>query len=179
MSESKLCYYQWSVGQPVLVPSPHLGPKTTFLLLSDSCGFVDVRLPLRLEDGSVSLQFQLTLASAVFLGTKSCGTHAYILLSKIRHFPNLEGQVTIFISLRNGGGPVIPPGTGFPFRHPLRLAGIQWKYLNPPPHGDFVNGYWSLLYIYIHSYSLGTDCTENTASSNSSIVACMSVATIA
>jgi hypothetical protein len=31
-----------SVGQSVLVSSTHLGPKTRFLLLSDSCGFVGV-----------------------------------------------------------------------------------------------------------------------------------------
>jgi hypothetical protein len=31
--------------------------------------------------------------------------------------------------------PVIPPGTGFPFRCLLRLAGLRWRYWNPPPHG--------------------------------------------
>jgi hypothetical protein len=31
------------------------------------------------------------------------------------------------------GGPVIPPGNGFPFRRLLRLAGLRWRYLNPPP----------------------------------------------
>jgi hypothetical protein len=33
------------------------------------------------------------------------------------------------------GGPVIPPGTGFPFRRLLRLAGLLWRYSNPPPRG--------------------------------------------
>jgi hypothetical protein len=28
-----------------------------------------------------------------------------------------------------------PPGTGFPFRRLLRLAGLRWRYSNPPPHG--------------------------------------------
>jgi hypothetical protein len=32
---------------------PRLGPKTRFLLLSDSCGFVDVGRPIWREDGSV------------------------------------------------------------------------------------------------------------------------------
>jgi hypothetical protein len=32
------------------------------------------------------------------------------------------------------GGPVIPPGIRFPFRRLLRLAGLQWRYSNPPPH---------------------------------------------
>jgi hypothetical protein len=30
------------------------------------------------------------------------------------------------------GGPVIPPDTGFPFRRLLRLAGLRWRYSNPP-----------------------------------------------
>jgi hypothetical protein len=33
------------------------------------------------------------------------------------------------------GGPVIPPGTGFAFHHLLRLTGLWWRCLNPPPHG--------------------------------------------
>jgi hypothetical protein len=33
------------------------------------------------------------------------------------------------------GGLVIPPGTVFPFRLLLRLAGLQWRYSNPPSHG--------------------------------------------
>jgi hypothetical protein len=41
-----------SVGQSVLVSSLHLGPKTRFLLLSDRCGFVDVRRLLWWKDGS-------------------------------------------------------------------------------------------------------------------------------
>jgi hypothetical protein len=45
-SESKLCYDRRSVGQSVLVSSTHLGLTTRFLLLSDSCGFVDVGLSL-------------------------------------------------------------------------------------------------------------------------------------
>jgi hypothetical protein len=33
------------------------------------------------------------------------------------------------------GGPVIAPGTGFPFRHLLRLSGPRWWYPNPLPRG--------------------------------------------
>jgi hypothetical protein len=36
-------------------------------------------------------------------------------------------------------GPVIPPGTGFPCRL-LRLAGLRWRYYNPPQHGGW---HWS------------------------------------
>jgi hypothetical protein len=32
------------------------------------------------------------------------------------------------------GGPIIPPGTAFPFRRLIRLAGLRWGYWNPSPH---------------------------------------------
>jgi hypothetical protein len=43
----------------------------------------------------------LALASAVILMSESRGTHDHILLSQIRNFPNREGQVPVFISLRD------------------------------------------------------------------------------
>jgi hypothetical protein len=43
-SKSKLCYDRLSVGQSILVSSPHLGSKARFFM-SDSCGFVDVSTP--------------------------------------------------------------------------------------------------------------------------------------
>jgi hypothetical protein len=52
-SESELYYDRRSVGQSVLVSSPHLGLMTRFLLLSDHCGFVDMGRPLWREDASV------------------------------------------------------------------------------------------------------------------------------
>jgi hypothetical protein len=33
------------------------------------------------------------------------------------------------------GGPVTPPGVGFPFRRLLWQAGLRWRYSNPPPCG--------------------------------------------
>jgi hypothetical protein len=43
-----------TVSRPIyLGAKPHLGPETRFLLLSDSCGFVDVGRPLWRQDGSV------------------------------------------------------------------------------------------------------------------------------
>jgi hypothetical protein len=43
----------------------------------------------------------LALASAVIFGSESRGTRDHILLFQIRHSPNLEGQVSIFIYPRN------------------------------------------------------------------------------
>jgi hypothetical protein len=76
------------VSRPVcLGVKLHLGPKTTFLLLSNSCGFVGVERPLWWgRSGS------------------SRGTHDHILLSQIRDFPNLDSQVPGFISPRNRVG---------------------------------------------------------------------------
>jgi hypothetical protein len=34
------------------------------------------------------------------------------------------------------GGPVIPPGTGFPLRCLRRLGDLRWRYSIPPPHGS-------------------------------------------
>jgi hypothetical protein len=45
-------------------------------------------------------QLLLLLASTVILGSESRGTREHILLSQIRVTPNLEGQVTVFISPR-------------------------------------------------------------------------------
>jgi hypothetical protein len=65
-----------TVSRPVyLGDKPHLGPKTRFLLLSDSCGFED-------------------------MGRALCNRD-HVLLTQIRDFPILEGQVPIFISPRN------------------------------------------------------------------------------
>jgi hypothetical protein len=36
------------------------------------------------------------------------------------------------------GGPVITPGTGFPFRRLIRLAGLRWRYSTSPPRGELL-----------------------------------------
>jgi hypothetical protein len=55
------------------------------------------------------------------------------------------------------GGPVLPLGTGFPFRRLLRLAGLRWSYSNPPSRIPSVTVAFSL-------YNLGSyHSTENTS----------------
>jgi hypothetical protein len=76
----------------------------------------------------------LVLASAVFLGSESLGSRDNNLLSQFRDFP---------------------------FRRLLRLAGSQWRYSTPPPHGS----------RSIERYILGADDIENTTSNSISIVA--------
>jgi hypothetical protein len=80
-------YDRRSVGQSVLEWRTHLGLTTRFLLLSDSCRFVDVGRSLWREDGVGRLLLLLDLASAVILGSESHGTHDHIILSQIWDFP--------------------------------------------------------------------------------------------
>jgi hypothetical protein len=80
------------------------------------------------------LHLLLIFASAVILRSESRGTHDSILLPQIRDSPNLDGQIPVFIPSQEQGGPVIPRGTEFHFRRLLRLAGLWWKYSNPPTH---------------------------------------------
>jgi hypothetical protein len=47
------------------------------------------------------LQLLLGLVSAIILGSESPGTRGHISLSQIRNSPNLEGQVSVFISRMN------------------------------------------------------------------------------
>jgi hypothetical protein len=86
----------------------------------------------------------------------------------LRH-PQFEGSCPRIYIPHEQGGLVMPPGTGFPFRCLLWLAGLWWRFSTLPPHGLPDLSWWALL------YSLGTDCIENTASHGSSIVVCISV----
>jgi hypothetical protein len=76
----------------------HLVPKTRFLLLSDSCRFVDVECPLRRENEYFVYSWPLTAQS--FSGPNPAGLMA-MFLSQIRDSPSLDSQTPVFISYRN------------------------------------------------------------------------------
>jgi hypothetical protein len=69
-----------------------------------------------------------------------------IILSGVRHFTVSDPRIPqhrepgprIYIP-QEQGGPVIPPGTGFPFHRLLRLAELQWRYSTPPPQGNVLD----------------------------------------
>jgi hypothetical protein len=69
----KLCYDRRSVGQSVLVSSTHLGLTTRFLLLSDSCRFVDVGDFLWRENGSAVCNCCWFSPAQSFLGQSPAG----------------------------------------------------------------------------------------------------------
>jgi hypothetical protein len=90
------------------------------------------------------------LASAVILGSESREDHDRILLSEIRDSPKPGGPGPHIYIPKEQGGQVIPPGTAFPFRRLLRLAGLRCRYSTPPLRGTarvifvmipFVRGY--------------------------------------
>jgi hypothetical protein len=65
--------------------------------------------------------------------------------------PSPAGLMTTFYCLRfetpltwRATSPYLyPPGTGFPFRRLLRLAGIRWRYSQTPPSKGTVHGFLS------------------------------------
>jgi hypothetical protein len=75
--------------------------------------------------------------------------------------PSPAGLMTTFDSLRfetppnwgqvphEQGVPVIPPGTGIPFRRLLRLTGLRRRYSIPPPHGSECLLIWTAAYIVL------------------------------
>jgi hypothetical protein len=88
-----------TVSRPVyLGVKPHLGPNTIFLLLSCICTFNYVGRPL----------------------------WPYITVPDSR-LPQTGGPDPRIYIPQERGGPVIPPGAGFPFRRLLRLAGIRTR----------------------------------------------------
>jgi hypothetical protein len=62
-----------SVGQSVLVSSTHLGLTTRFLLLSDSCRFVDVGRSLWQENASAVYNYCWYSVAQSFLGLSPTG----------------------------------------------------------------------------------------------------------
>jgi hypothetical protein len=92
------------------------------------------------------LQSLLVLGSVVILRSESSGTYDHITVSDSRLHQSGGPGPRIYIPPEQGGL-VIPPGTGFPFRRLLRLAGLLWRYSSPPPHWIVCFIFWrSLLY---------------------------------
>jgi hypothetical protein len=113
--------------RPVYVSSTHLRHMARFLLLSDSCGFVDVRCSLWRENGSAVYNCCWSSPAQSFLGLSPVWLRF--------ESPQRGGSGPRIYIPQEQGRPIIPPGTGFPFHRLLWLAGLRWRYLNPPPRG--------------------------------------------
>jgi hypothetical protein len=87
------------------------------MLLSEICGLISVGRPLWREDGSA-------ICSVITQWSESRGTCNRTLLSHLR-LPQPWGLGSRVYIPQEQGGPVIPPGTGFPLRCHFRLASYQ------------------------------------------------------
>jgi hypothetical protein len=83
------------------------------------------------------LQLLLGLASAVILGSESRETRDHILLSQIRDYPKLEGQVLVLISPRNRATQLHPQPLG-PFSSPPTTRRATVEALEPASRGQLV-----------------------------------------
>jgi hypothetical protein len=159
-SESKLSYDRRSANQTAcLGVRPQSGPVTNFSVFSlkfslGSCWYVILWRPLWRGDGSVIYCCCLASPAQSLSGVSPAGLKTLFYCPNFLHSPNLEGQVPVFIFPREQSGPVIPPGTGFPFRRLLPLAGLRWGYYNPPPNGSISNSSRSRSYFTTDSQSV-------------------------
>jgi hypothetical protein len=107
-----LYYDRRSVGQSVLVSSPHLGLKTRYLLLSDNCGFVDIGRPLWREDGPVFYNCCCLRQRSHCQVRVPRGSWPRFTVSDLR-LPHPGGPGHCIYIPQELSGPVIPPGTAF------------------------------------------------------------------
>jgi hypothetical protein len=113
------------------VPSPRLGSNIRFLLLP----VASLLIWGALSDERTGLRFAIAAGprqrshSRVRVPRDSC---PYFTVSDSMFPLSEEPGPRIYIP-HEQGGPVISLGNGFPFRRLLRLAGLRWRYSNPPP----------------------------------------------
>jgi hypothetical protein len=100
-SESELLYdWPFTANQFVLATSP-LRITTSIFSQLYTCGHRPYITSSLTRGWVCRLQLLRALASAVIIRSESHGTHDHIVLSQVRDFPKLEGQVPVFISPRN------------------------------------------------------------------------------
>jgi hypothetical protein len=84
------------------------------MLLSEICGLVSVGRPLWREDG-------FPICGVISQWSESLRTRNHNLLSRLR-LPQPRAPVSRIYIPQEQGGPIVPPGTGFPLRRLLRFA---------------------------------------------------------
>jgi hypothetical protein len=112
-----------TVSRPIcLVFKPPYRPKTRFLLLSGSCGFVDVGRPLWRQDGSVVYKCCWPSPAQSFSGPNTAGLITIWVFCCLRLEPPQIWRPgpRIYIP-QEQGSPVAPPTIWFTFFRPLQL----------------------------------------------------------
>jgi hypothetical protein len=135
-SKSKLRYDRWSVGQSVLVcQAPIWGLWPDFYYCQTVAGLL---MWGALSDERTGLSFTIPAGprqrSYSWVRVPRDSWPYFTDLDS--RLPQPGGPGPRIYSPQEQGRPVILPGTRFPFRHLLLLAGLRWRYLNLPPRGS-------------------------------------------
>jgi hypothetical protein len=134
-----------TVSRPVCPGvKPHLRPKTRFLLLSDSCGFVDVGRPLWRGDGPVVYNCCWPSPALSFSGASPTGFMAIFCCLRFETPPNWRAR-SPYIYPSGTRWASYTRGTGFPSRRLLGLERLRWRYSKLHPHRPWV-WVWVLCY---------------------------------
>jgi hypothetical protein len=118
--------------QPSFVSSPIWGPRSDCYCCQTVAGFL---LWGALSDARTGLPFT-SAASPHHCSPAGLMTILYCL--RFETSQNWRARCP-YLYPTEIGWPSYPPGTGFPFRLLVRLAGPRWRYSNPPPQGLLPN----------------------------------------
>jgi hypothetical protein len=133
-SESELLYdWRFTANQFVLATN-HLRLTTNIFFQLHTCGHSPYVTSSLTRGWVCRLRLLLALASAVILRSEFHATLTTFYCLRFETAPTGGPGPRIYIA-QDQGGPVIPPGTWFPFHRLLRLAGLRWRYSNTTPHG--------------------------------------------
>jgi hypothetical protein len=153
--ESELLHdWRFTTNQFVMATSPLRPTTRKFIFQLNTCGYSTYVTSSLTKGWICLLQLLLDLASAVILRSESRGTHDHILLSQIRDFPNLEGRVPVFMSLRNRVARLYPQAVGSLFIASRDSQGYGGG-IRPRLHTRFFYYWWG------GTKSLGTAATSS------------------
>jgi hypothetical protein len=118
-------------------------------VLSEMCGLLSMGCPLWREDGSA-------IWGVITQWSESLKTRNHTLLSHLR-LPQPGGPGSRIYIPQEQGGPVTPPGTGFPLRRLLRLAELRSKVKSQShviTNGQSISMSWCLVHSTIKGFHL-------------------------
>jgi hypothetical protein len=127
----RLAFYRQSVR---LGDKPFETQASNFNFQLNTCGYSSYVTSSLHEDGSVVYNCCWSSPAHSFSGPSPAGLMTTFYSLRFETHPTWIAR-SPYLYPQEQGGPVISPGSGFPFRRLLRLAGLRWRYSNTPPHG--------------------------------------------
>jgi hypothetical protein len=135
-AKAKIIYDRQSVVQSTLVTRNNLWPKIKTFVTARRLRVCSGGAHSLTRGRVCRLQLVSVFASAVIFESEFRGTNDYFTVSDSRlQKPGGLGPRNYI--LQEQDDPVTPPGTEYPIRR-LRLAGLWWRYSNPPPCGGLL-----------------------------------------